>query len=300
MILLLGIALMFLTIFLYSISNVIESYQSNNLFSQTSIFVFISKAFGILILPIFLFFPPTVPDNYTLLLIFATSFLEVAYQMPYYLALRNIDTTAVVALFSIKRAIIPFLAFYFLGEVLTTQQYIGFVFIVFTSFVISFDPNSKGLRLNKGFYWMTLASAMLALQSLLYKFNFEQGLSVLNLLFWSTTIELFLSFALLLVTGGHRELVKKLYILRQNGKSFILNEFLNQTGNILSLFALKILPVSIVEAMYSLTGVFVILAKKIPLIKNSNLLDGEVKMISDKKLTYSLITIVLGVFLVLV
>lgn len=289
---------MLLAIFLYSISNVIEGYQSNNLFSQTSIFIFISKAFGILLLPIFLFFPPTVPNTTTLALIFATSFLEIAYQMPYYLALRNIDTTAVVALFSTKRAVMPILAFYFLGEVLATKQYVGLAIIVCASFIISFDL--KKLKINRGFYWMVFASFILAIQSLLYKFNFEEGLSVLNLLFWSITIELFLSLLLLIITDGHKELVRKFHLLQQNGKSFIFNEMLNQVANTLSLFALKILPVSIVEAMYSLTGLSVMLAKKIPGIKNSKFLDREIKTTSDARLFLSLGLIVIGVFLVLV
>lgn len=289
---------MFFSVFFYSISNIVDSYQSNHLFSQTSILVFVSKAFGILFLPIFIFFPPTIPPSNLLLLIFATSLLEVVYQIPYFLALRNIDTTAVAALFSIKRAIIPILAFCFLGEVLTMQQYIGLTFIVFASFVISFNP--KEFRLNKGFYWMVLVSLLLALQRLLYKFNFEQGLSVMNLFFWSISIELFLATSLLIITGGQRELLKKFHILKKEKSIFILNEILNQAGSITALFALKILPVSIVEAMYSLTSVFVILGKKISIVKNSRLLDQEVRVVSDKKLAYSLISIVLGVFLVLV
>jgi drug/metabolite transporter (DMT)-like permease len=295
---LLGVILMLVVIFLYSLSNVIESYQSNNLFSNTSIFVFISKVFGLILLPIFLFFPPTFPGWNIMIFVLLASIFEVGYQMPYYLALRSIDTAAVVALFSIKRIFMPVLAYFILGEILTNSQYFGILLIVISSFLISFDMGK--FKINKSFYWMAIASAMLSLQSIIYKFNFEEGLGVLNLLFWSILIEFVLATVLLLITRGYIELFEKVNLLREEKWLFIFNELLNQVANVLSLQALKILPVSIVEAMYSLISFTVILIKSYLRRQKGRMLNNDVQVVGGVKLAIAITILSVGVSLVLI
>jgi drug/metabolite transporter (DMT)-like permease len=192
----------------------------------------------------------------------------------------------------------PVLAYFILGEILTNSQYFGILLIVISSFLISFDMGK--FKINKSFYWMAIASAMLSLQSIIYKFNFEEGLGVLNLLFWSILIEFVLATVLLLITRGYIELFEKVNLLREEKWLFIFNELLNQVANVLSLQALKILPVSIVEAMYSLISFTVILIKSYLRRQKGRMLNNDVQVVGGVKLAIAITILSVGVSLVLI
>ena len=52
------------------------------------------------------------------------SLIDTFYQIPYYYAVKHVDTSIMAALFSIGKIIVPILAYFVVGEHLTSSQYV--------------------------------------------------------------------------------------------------------------------------------------------------------------------------------
>ena len=94
-----------------------------------------------------MFGTPTLPS---LTVIFIVGAIDVFYQIPYYIALRKVDTLITVALFSLGKVSVPILAYFIVGEKLSIMQYVGFGIILLSSFLLNF--NRKQLKLNIAFF----------------------------------------------------------------------------------------------------------------------------------------------------
>ena len=122
-----GFVLVFLEKIIISISNVFDGELSRNTFKSVWTIVILN---GLLIIPalpiIFFILGPKAISVNQVFLILIIAMIEVFYQIPYYKALQNTDTSVVTSLFGFGRIFTPLFAYFIIKEVLSPMQYIGF------------------------------------------------------------------------------------------------------------------------------------------------------------------------------
>ena len=287
----------FLTPLLHALSCIVDAHFSNNIFKKVPSLVFYATISNIIIIPfLFLFGTPIIPPLEILAILFIISLIEVCYQIPYYHALRNIDTSIVVALFSLGKIAVPVLAYFIVNEKLNFTQYCGFGIILLSTFLLNFDI--KKLKINIAFFLMLVVSLLLSLSSVLSKYSL-QSVDFVTVLFWGSLFATSISLSLLLLPQYRTDIISSFPKYKKRIKLFLSNEILNQGGTLAGTIALAHLPVLAVKSIGSSQSIFTLLLGFV-LYKifgnrfNENLTRQEV----IKKLI-SFITIIIGINMVL-
>jgi len=242
---------------LHAVSCIIDSRMSNNVFKKIPTLVFYSMLTGAIIVPfLFLFGTPGVPSWPTFLVIFSVSAIEVLYLFPWYKALRSIDTSISVALFSLGKISLPILAWLIVGEKLHGLQYVGFAIILAASFILNFDR--KKMKLNIAFWMMLMVSLILALESVLDKYALNR-IDFVTLMYWQTLFSMGLASSFLLFPKVRADIKKLFPAFKTKFRIFILNDALTQFGSLAIIVALSRLPVLVTESISSSQSIFTIL-----------------------------------------
>lgn len=287
----------FLTPLLHALSCIVDAHFSNNIFKKVPSLVFYATISNIIIIPFLFFFgTPIIPPLEILAILFIISLIEVCYQIPYYQALRNIDTSIVVALFSLGKISVPVLAYFIVNEKLSLTQYCGFGIILLSTFGLNFDI--KKLKINIAFFLMLVVSLLLSSSSVLSKYSL-QSVDFVTVLFWGSLFATSISLSLLLLPQYRTDIISSFPKYKKRIKLFLSNEILNQGGTLAGTIALAHLPVLAVKSIGSSQSIFTLLLGFV-LYKifgnrfNENLTRQEV----IKKLI-SFITIIIGINMVL-
>lgn len=247
----------FLTPFLHALSCILDAHFSNNIFKKIPSLVFYATISNIIIIPfLFLFGWPVVPSLDILAVLFVIALIEVCYQIPYYHALRNIDTSIVVALFALGEVTLPFLAYFIVGEKLSFLQYLGFGIILLSTFLLNFDI--KKFKLNIAFILMLLVSVLLSLSAVLSKYSL-QSIDFVTVVFWTSLFATSISLFLLLLPQYKKDIISTFPHYKKKIKLFLFNEILNQAGSLAATIALAYLPVLVVETIGSSQSIFTLL-----------------------------------------
>ena len=247
----------FLTPILHALSCIVDAHFSNNIFKKVPSLVFYATISNIIIIPfLFLFGTPIIPPLEILAILFIISLIEVCYQIPYYHALRNIDTSIVVALFSLGKITIPVLAYFIVNEKLSLIQYCGFGIILLSTFLLNFDI--KKLKINIAFFLMLVVSLLLSLSSVLSKYSL-QSVDFVTVLFWGSIFATSISLSLLFLPQYRTDIISSFPQYKKRIKLFLSNEILNQGGTLALTIALAYLPVLVVESIESSQSIFTLL-----------------------------------------
>ena len=247
----------FLTPLLHALSCIVDAHFSNNIFKKVPSLVFYATISNIIIIPfLFLFGTPIIPPLEILAILFIISLIEVCYQIPYYHALRNIDTSIVVALFSLGKITIPVLAYFIVDEKLTLIQYCGFGIILLSTFLLNFDI--KKLKINIAFFLMLVVSLLLSLSSVLSKYSL-QSVDFVTVLFWGSLFATSISLSLLFLPQYRTDIISSFPQYKKRIKLFLSNEILNQGGTLAGTIALAHLPVLAVKSIGSSQSIFTLL-----------------------------------------
>ena len=173
----------FLAPALYAVAEIFDEYLANRGLKNINSLIFTASVLNFVFVPIlFLIQKPEVPSINFLLPIIGLALTNLLYQYPYYKSLTIEDTSVVSAFFSFGKIIIPIFAFLFVGEILEFKQYIGIGIIIFGNIILALHRSKKKLHLSKAFYLILLASVILAIEGILFKYIFESGLN------WSTAV----------------------------------------------------------------------------------------------------------------
>ncbi len=251
------ILLAFLTPLLHALSCIVDAHFSNNIFKKVPSLVFYATISNIIIIPFLFFFgTPTIPSLEILAILFIIALIEVCYQIPYYHALRNIDTSIVVALFSLGKISVPVLAYFIVNEKLSLTQYFGFGIILLSTFLLNFDI--KKLKINIAFFLMLVVSVLLSLSSVLSKYSL-QSFDFVTVLFWGSIFATSISLSLLLLPQYRTDIVSSFPQYKKRIKLFLSNEILNQGGTLAGTIALAHLPVLAVKSIGSSQSIFTLL-----------------------------------------
>ena len=247
----------FLTPLLHALSCIVDAHFSNNIFKKVPSLVFYATISNIIIIPFLFFFgTPIIPSLEILAILFIISLIEVCYQIPYYHALRNIDTSIVVALFSLGKIAIPVLAYFIVNEKLSLIQYCGFGIILLSTFLLNF--NIKKLKINIAFFLMLVVSLLLSLSSVLSKYSL-QSVDFVTVLFWGSLFATSISLSLLFLPQYRTDIISSFPQYKKRIKLFLSNEILNQGGTLALTIALAHLPVLVVESIESSQSIFTLL-----------------------------------------
>ncbi|MDQ5901312.1 MAG: hypothetical protein QG580_27 [Patescibacteria group bacterium] len=225
--------------------------------------IIMSCLIGILILPITFLFNPEVfiVAKETRFILIAVGFLEGLSVLAYLYAVMEDDIASVTAWFNTIPIFNLVLGFLVLGEVITKNQFLGFLIIIIGLVILSFKRTEIGLLFKKKVvFLMLLSSFSYGLMTILFKIGAEVesfwvssfwqyvGLSVLGLIFF------------IFIKPYRNSFLK---IFKNKGLKFYsintLNEFLFIAGTMISNYASLLAPVALVSLVGSFQPVIVVI-----------------------------------------
>ncbi len=239
---------------LHSLSCIIDAHFSNSIFNKTTSLIFYATITNIIIIPfLFSFGTPTLPSWSSLTVIIIVAAIDVFYQIPYYIALRKVDTSITVALFSLGKVSVPIFAYFIVGEKLSIMQYVGFGIILLSSFLLNF--NRKLLKLNIAFFLMLIVSLALSLASVLEKYSLKE-IDFVTLMFWMALFSTLISFSFLFIKNIRLDIINTFPEYKKNISLFLSNEVLSQGGTLAMIVALSQIPVLTIKSINSSQSIF--------------------------------------------
>ena len=187
---------------------IIESHLSNRTFKHPTTMVFYVSISNALFLPLLLFLgTPTMPSPEVWGCYLILAAIYIGYLYPYYLAMKVIDPSIVAALFALGQVSVPLLSYFWLGDKLDFAQYVGFAVIILSSVALSIKGR-KIPKLNRAFYYMVLASLLVAFAEVLKKYTLIEDLSWINLAIFPGAISGMIPLAFLLVKPWRKDIVR--------------------------------------------------------------------------------------------
>ncbi|MDB5259088.1 MAG: hypothetical protein JWO73_296 [Candidatus Taylorbacteria bacterium] len=250
----------FLAPALYAVGEIFDEYLSNQGFKNISSLIFFACLLNFIFIPvIFLIERPMLPPLHLIWPLIGVALTNLLYLYPYYKSLKIEDTSVVSAFFSFGKIIIPIFAFAFIGEVLQLREYVGIAIIILGNIFLAFHATKKKLTLSKAFYLIIFASTLLAIEGILFKYMFEQGMN------WSTAVggQLLISgvlgcTTLLLFKKSRTRIMEDRGHFRKNSVFFFTEELFTFLALAAETYAISLAPVSLVKGIGMAIPIFVL------------------------------------------
>ena len=280
-------------------ANILDSYFSNSIFKRLATIIFIWSLLNIAFLPIvFILDFPSIISLKLLPIIIAIAATEVLYQFPYYWALRTTDTSVAASLFSFGDLFVPLFAFFIVGEQLAGLQYIGFFMVIIASITLSLD--FKKFKVNTALFLMVGVSLLLALQTVLYKYLFEQGTRWGTATTWVAIVQIVIASSLLLYKKNRQDFPNIVTIIKKSGWMLLLIQVLTWGGEAAGNLSLLIIPASVMHGITATQPIFVLIfaiifAKRLPVLFRE---ETDRKSITKKLLLFAVM--IAGIVLVMI
>ena len=245
---------------LHAVSNILDARVSNFLFRSNVSTIFYLGLTNLFVLPFLVLFGGVEilkisTDALPILLIVAL--FEILYQIPYFKALKKIDTSIVGAMFSLGKILLPVLAYIIVGEQLYFWQYVGFFIIIAATLFLNLKKGVS-IQLNFAFYLMLVASLMITLNTIFSK----KALMEMNWLSFSfyyvVLSDVFLMLALL-CPKFFKNIKRDFKVFKKNFSLLILMEIVDRFAVLTGIYALSLLPVMVRAGIGSTTPIFVLL-----------------------------------------
>ena len=234
----------FLAPLFYALSVLIESFLSLDIFKKPTTMCFYASLTNAMFVPIMFYFgTPTIPTSDLWLVYAILAIIDITYLYPYYIALKNTDTSIVSSLFAIGKIFVPVMSFLILKDVLELHQYIGFFIIISASLILNMKKGIS-LKVNKAFYWMLLSSFLLSCRVILAKYALSSDDIWVNTIVWPNLLSGTMVFLFLLVKDFRPDIRKHLGPYMKRFYLFVANEFVFFLAVLTSIYALtKLSPV---------------------------------------------------------
>ncbi len=274
----------------YAFTYLAEDSFVNKYFKNIASIIFFRNIVNFLFTPLFLFFAPLeLLTIESFLCAVCISLIDVTYMFPYYKSFKHTEPSIISSMFAITKILIPIFAFLFLGETLNIYQYIGFFIIIFSIFALSYNPKSK-IKINRGLYYMLLASLLITLENLLFKKSLETT-NWISIIFWTHLFSSIFVLGFLLNKENKKAIKKTMVGFKKFYKVFLGKEFFEILGDSSFVIASSLMPITIAVGMDATEPIFVIfliwMLKKLKLYNGSEVM--EKKHIIKKLICYLLI-----------
>lgn len=288
----------FLSPLFYAFACIIESRLSNYTFKHQTTMIFYISMMNAVFLPLLLIFGrPSMPAEGMWWFYGLLALIDVIYLYPYYTAMKVIDTSIVAALFSLGEITIPLMTFFFLGEKLSLEQYIGFMIIIMSSVALSIK-GSKIPKLNRAFYYMVLASLLRAVYVVIEKFVLNTDGNWINVAVYPRLISWWIPLAFLFVKKWRVDIVKNFPPYMRKFKFFALNEFMDFLGMAAAVYALSFLSPVVSASIGATLPIFMLGISFILLRRFGVKLKEKISQRQMVKKLFCFTLIILGVILV--
>ncbi len=251
------ILISFLSTAFYSVSCIVDSLLTNTHFKNASTIVFFTSITNMMFTPLLFFFgTPAIPTPDVLFVIIILSAIDVLYLIPWYMALKKIDTSISTSLFALGRVITPVFAWLVIGEKLEPIAYVGFFIIIATNFFLNFDM--KSLKINSAFYLMLIVASMLSITGTLQKYSLHD-FDFITILFWCSVVSTILTASFLLLPKIRKDIRATIPTYKKNFRLFFATEFFNAGGGATGIIALSGMPVLLKSSLGTIQPLFVLL-----------------------------------------
>jgi drug/metabolite transporter (DMT)-like permease len=241
-----------------------DAHLSNTVFKKIVPLVFYTQLMVCVIaIPVVLLFGmPAMPSWEIFVVLLMVAAIDVGYQIPYYAALRRIDTSVVVAMFSLSRILVPITAFFLIGERLSVVQYFGFIVIVAAILALNFkrssEENKKKIRINSAFFLMAAVAVMLSLETVLKKYALN-NMDWHSVLFWYLVLGVGITMTFLLSKRNRRDITEASEVLKKHRKSLGAMLLFTVPPMFTNIWSLGYLPASVHKAIGSVQSVFTLI-----------------------------------------
>lgn len=244
---------------LFGANNIINGILVNRGFRNPFVLTFYKSITNVLFVPLlFILGEVSFPSYWLLVLYFIVALFDLGYLVPYYVALKHIDTSIVTALFALGRVVILVLSYVFLDERLSFVQYLGFMIIILSSIFLSIT-SYKNITLNKAFYLMVLSSFMHSLFLVLEKYVINKDGNWVNMVFYPSVFSMIIPFVLFFSVKLRREIGFNFALFKGNIKLFIMMEIFSFIALCTITFVLPYISVEAKAAISSTTPIFVLI-----------------------------------------
>lgn len=293
-----GIILAIVAAGLHSCANILDSYFSVKVFDRLGNLIFFSALVNLLFLPlVFLSGTPRLLPADLFGIVFLIAMINVFYQYPYYWSLRKTDTSIVTSLFSLGKIFTPLFAFLVVGEQLKNTQYTGFFIIICSCVMLTW--NFKKFRLNPAFIYMLIVSVILTIQVILYKFLFDRGISWATSVTWAAIADFFISSVFIFFPRNLQDFKKSAGKVKKLGWLFILNQLFTWGGEVLGLYAIFYIPVSVFEGISDFQPIFVLVFAALFAAKKPEIFKEYVNSEGIRKKIFFFLIMIFGAILII-
>ena len=247
----------------WSATNHIDKYLISKFFKGGGVgaLMVFSSLIGLFLLPFIAFLHPEVLVFSTKnILIVLNGFLYVLAVLPYFYALQKDEASTCVPLFQFIPIFSYILAYFVLGETLSSNQLLGGLLIVAGAIGISLNlSDGKKIKFKKEVFWlMMLSSLIFALNFLFFKYFAIQS-SFWFTSFWEYVGFAIFAFLLMVFVKSYREQfinvmkTNRVVVLSLNGA----NEILNIIAKVSFNFASLLTPITITWIVNGFQPLFV-------------------------------------------
>lgn len=242
---------------LFALVNIADDNLVRRVYKSPEFGTIVSGLFALLPLGALLFIPFKVPDLQVVFFALLAGFLTTVYYLFYFKALLVEAPSVVISLFQISRALIPFLAYFLLKEMLRIDQYIGAA-VIFAGAVGITAVDIKRFKFSKALLLIFTASMMTATIAILDKTVYSRTDFFNGYVFFCLGMGLGAG-ALMAVTKEGRKFPRnfvgkfKSFIFL-----FILTEFLNIGAEFTLAYAISGGPVTLVKVIEGMQPLFVL------------------------------------------
>jgi uncharacterized membrane protein len=271
----------------WTISNFIDKYAIEKITKGIADYAFWGSIGPICIITFLpLFFDIHTPVTAVLLTTLVGGFLLNYTYMTYGITLSHADTSRVIPIFQIKSVLILLVGFLFLGEILSTKQFLGFAVAMIGVLLLSLDL--KNIRVPKFNKWTLLAlisTCAFATITLMNDFSVE-NLDVPSFIFYFDIGFLSASISYLFFPKWRNQIIEGLKTATWKKVGlFVINDAADEMGQFCSKMALVTAPaaalVSVVNGIHSFYVLLggIILTIWFPLVTKE---DISIKMLAQK------------------
>lgn len=245
---------------LYAVAEAMDNFFVNKEFKHPMVLVFFASIFNIFYIPILIFTQhPELPPLHTLPIFLLLGFVNVGYLYPYYKGLREDDTSIAIAFLAVERIMVPVLAFFIVGELLYTQQYLGILLIAIAVFALGLHHAKKKFKLSKGVWYISCAALFLAFEAVLLKVLFNDGVSVATAVGGESLISMIFGLSVFFHRKIRKDIILSIPLFLKISPLFFVEEMFTFLGLYAEGWAISHTSVSVVKGITMVSPFFLMI-----------------------------------------
>ena len=284
---------------IWSITSLIDKIViSKNYIKNPLVYIVLNGLMNILLIFLLLFvsFEPLKLTDF--LIVFFSGIVFSASVILYYKAVQYDDISKVIILFQLGPIFVLILSFLFLGEILTENHFIGFIFLLGAGIIVSHKRAEKSFKLSRAFYYMLIAAFLGAISAVGAKYIY----SITS--FWSAFLWLrlsgFTALLVLLLPSIRQDSLKTFKLMKPKIKGLMVFKMvIDFSAFIFAGYALLNGSVSLVIALgSSLLPLFVFILTLITSIYLPKLIKEEINKKAILTKLLAIVLIIIGIVFV--